>query len=1032
MSGAELSERQGPDRATLDLLPLLTFVLSADGAVEYYNAAWRTQVARDEADSVAVGWFHGLHPDDHPNAAKAWTQAHDTRVACEFECRLRNSNGDDIWHLVRIEPRASAAGVVEFWLGTAINIHRRVLQLRALEQHSDNQRDMLNVGADCVAIIDLDGNLVQMNKACCIALGVAEKSVKGRAWIPLLPPEICGKGEEALATARQGHDARFASMNQLPGQPPEYWDNNLVPLRDAAGIVRSILCVSHEVTRQHHAEESLRLSNERLELATRATKLGCFDFRPADGSLEWDDRCRELFCVPPEMPVTYERFLSLVHPNDRERVVSKVPVSLDTDRRGQFEVEYRTNAEAMGFERILLARGFAFFDHGVAVRVVGTVQDVTADRMATRKLAEVEERLTLAVRATNDAIWDWDLGSDHIDWNEAIETSYGYGIDAVEPTGGWWLSKVHPDDRQRISDSIHGAIDGSAHDWLEEYRFQRFDGSYADVRDRGYVLRNECGRAVRMLGAMLDQTDRKAIERNLVALNKALEVSVTQRTTELNRLWDISPDLLLILALDGTIERVNPAWKTILDYDPEDLIGHHHSEFALLADAQIMTSALSEATTASVEVRLVHKDGSIRWVSWVAARTEAEVFANGRHVTAAKEAAVALRQAEDALRQAQKVEAIGKLTGGVAHDFNNLLTVIRGSLDLLRRPNITEAQRHRYLDAIADTTDRAVRVTSQLLAFARRSSLKPKSFDVGANLMGLRGMIGTLTGAMISIDIELPEDPCFVLADPIQFDTAIVNMAVNARDAMKGQGRLLMSVRSEVLQAGTHSQLAAAGEYVAISITDTGSGIPQDSIHQIFEPFFTTKEIGEGTGLGLSQVYGFAKQSGGEVEVESRVDEGTTFTLFLPRVASAPGDLQSQRDENAARPMSASVLVVEDNNEVGTFAVQALAELGHAASLAESADRALALLAAGKHYDVVFSDVVMPGMSGIELGKVIRRLYPRLPVILTSGYSSVLAEQGTHGFELLHKPYSMNDLAKAFERIIAIAASRSGPTAAYR
>ncbi|WP_380785047.1 PAS domain S-box protein [Sphingomonas sp. R86521] len=377
-----------------------------------------------------------------------------------------------------------------------------------------------------------------------------------------------------------------------------------------------------------------------------------------------------------------------------------------------------------------------------------------------------------------------------------------------------------------------------------------------------------------------------------------------------------------------------------------------------------------------------------------------------------------LGQAEDALRQSQKVEAIGQLTGGVAHDFNNLLTVIRGSVDLLRRPNLSDERRLRYIDAIADTADRATKLTNQLLAFARRQSLKPEVFDVAESVRTVSDMVRTLTGARIKVSHRLPSEPCYINADRSQFDTAIINMAVNARDAMKGAGELTIAVAATSGMPAIRSHPATPGEFVTVTLTDTGPGISTEHIERIFEPFFTTKGVGEGTGLGLSQVFGFTKQSGGGVIVTSDEGEGASFTMYLPRVEDIDGIATEAGDNSLALGDGACVLVVEDNVEVGMFATDALAELGYRTVWAMDGSRALAELAAGaERFDIVFSDVMMPGMSGIELGQEIARLYPRLPVVLTSGYSEVLAQGGTHGFELVHKPYSIDSLSRALRKV---------------
>ncbi|HXL12619.1 MAG TPA: ATP-binding protein [Bradyrhizobium sp.] len=375
-------------------------------------------------------------------------------------------------------------------------------------------------------------------------------------------------------------------------------------------------------------------------------------------------------------------------------------------------------------------------------------------------------------------------------------------------------------------------------------------------------------------------------------------------------------------------------------------------------------------------------------------------------------------EVEEALKHAQRLEALGQLTGGVAHDFNNLLTVIRASIDMLRRPHLPNERRLRYVEAISDTVGRATKLTAQLLAFARRQTLKPEAFDVGENVQTLSSMIGTLTGSPIEIITRVPGEPCFINADAGQFETALINMAVNARDAMGGEGRLTITARVVTALPSPAAHLRNSLGYVAVSVEDSGVGIPQDQLERIFEPFFTTKEVGQGTGLGLSQVFGFAKQSGGEVTVESEIGKGSTFTLYLPRIRGSDSPKQLPMED--ARPIAGegiSVLVVEDNLEVGTFAADALTELGYVPTLVHSAMEAMAELTRNaERFNVVFSDVVMPGMTGIDLAKEIRRQHFDLPVVLTSGYSQMLSQNGSYGFEILQKPYSIEQLSRVLHK----------------
>ncbi|SFK28018.1 PAS domain S-box-containing protein [Sphingomonas sp. NFR04] len=378
------------------------------------------------------------------------------------------------------------------------------------------------------------------------------------------------------------------------------------------------------------------------------------------------------------------------------------------------------------------------------------------------------------------------------------------------------------------------------------------------------------------------------------------------------------------------------------------------------------------------------------------------------------------QKTEEALRQAQKMEAVGQLTGGIAHDFNNLLTIIRSSIDLLRRPNISPAQRARYMDAISDTVDRAAGLTRQLLAFARRQPLQPELFDAGVRLNETMAILKSTLGSRIKVIVEIRSMPAPVEVDPNQFDTAILNLVVNARDAMDGEGALTLVVDGVDELPARRGHVAAAGAYVAVSVTDTGAGIPPEQRDRIFEPFFTTKAVGKGTGLGLSQVIGFAKQSGGDVGLTSEHGRGTTFTLFLPRAASTETLARQVPEPPAPIPRGhGCILLVEDNESVGQFARTLLEDLGFSTIWATNGQTALDLFAEepGK-FDLVFSDVVMPGMNGIDLAHRLRDAHPELPIVLASGYSDVLAAEGTHGFPLVHKPYSIDALSATLSRLL--------------
>ncbi|MFK5600640.1 PAS domain-containing protein [Methylobacterium sp. HMF5984] len=654
----------------------------------------------------------------------------------------------------------------------------------------------------------------------------------------------------------------------------------------------------------------------------------------------------------------------------------------------------------------------------------GTIQGLFCAVVETTAGVSARQHLDALVRSSSEVRYALSA-----DWSELYQLAGGNFIADNATANPNWLTEYIPlEDREAVRAEYDRAIKTRSTYQLE-HRVNLVGGTVGWALSRAVPQLDAEGRITGWLGAASDITARKRAEADLHELNETLERQVAQRSADLDRVWRNAQDLQVVVDADGVFRAVSPSATRLLGWAPEEMVGRSLFAFTDPEGHAASRAALRQAAHESLPLhrnRYRHKDGGHRWIAWVTTPEDGLIFCYGRDVTLEIEQAQNLLQAEDALRQSQKLEAIGQLTGGVAHDFNNLLTVIKSSTDLLKRPNLPEERRIRYVDAISDTVDRAARLTAQLLAFARRQALKPEVFAACDGVRAINEMVGTLTGARIRLTTELPARRCYIDVDPSQFDTALVNMAVNARDAMSGEGAITIRVAPVEAIPAVRTHPTIKGPYVAVSLNDTGSGIPPERLDHIFEPFFTTKEVGKGTGLGLSQVLGFAKQSGGEVTVESEVGEGTTFTLYLPRVHGA-----SRKPVKAEMPdvlivgHDTRVLVVEDNADVGSFSVQALIELGYLPILAANAEEALTELTKDADgFDVVFSDVVMPGMNGVDLAIEIRRLYPDLPVILTSGYSHVLAREGTHGFELLQKPYSVEQLS----RILNIAAQTQRST----
>ncbi len=825
--------------------------------------------------------------------------------------------------------------------------------------------------------------------------------------------------------ARTGESMRFEDP---AAALDDRWYEVYAYLVDAPGR-NHVAVLFNDISERRRNEIALTESREELELATRAAKLGRFDYHPRSGQLTWDDRCYELFGVPVGAPVTYAAFRAAIHPDDRARIDAIVAGALDPEGTRAFDTEYRVIGRDDGIERHIVAHGIGFFDERQPVRMIGTVFDVTEDRKAQAVLRETSERLRLAGRATNDAIWDWDLRRNHVLWNEALTAAYGHDLADVEPTGDWWIGHIHADDRNRIDHSIHAVIDGGGSDWRDEYRFLRADGSYADVLDRGYLIRDEDGQPLRMIGAMLDQSARKAIERQLRAVNEGLEEAVVASKADRDRLWDLSTDIMLRAEYDGTIVAVNPAWTEMLGWDMDEIIGR--PLFALLHPDDLRHTSEGAAGIARGEVitridnRYRCKDGSYRWISWAAQPGDGMINAVGRDITEEKENEARLARVEDALRQAQKMEAVGQLTGGIAHDFNNMLTGIIGGLDMVKRhlPDVRHERVDRYIEAATVSANRAAGLTQRLLAFSRRQSLDVKAVDVGGLVDGIEDLLRRTLGENAGLEVRRQAGIWPAHTDANQLESALLNLAINARDAMPEGGLLTIETENAHLDAHYTETIddLEPGDFVVIGVSDTGTGMSAAVIAKAFDPFFTTKPIGQGTGLGLSMIYGFARQSGGHVRIYSEEGRGTTVKLYLPRFRGGVEPTAEIVDADLPRADGERVLVVEDDPAVRMLIVDVLQGLGYGVLEAADGHAALPFLESERRIDLLVSDVGLPGLNGRQVAEIARQHRPGLKVLFVTGYAEKAAVRGDfldEGMDMITKPFALDVLANRIRAMI--------------
>ena len=622
---------------------------------------------------------------------------------------------------------------------------------------------------------------------------------------------------------------------------------------------------------------------------------------------------------------------------------------------------------------------------------------------------------------------------------------HGLPPEAVNESHEDWVRRIHPDDREATEQKFRDAIASKVRDYTVRYRIIRpSDGEMRWISVRSTIERDDNGRAVRLVGAHSDVTEqvqaeqalRQSEERfrkladELAELNATLAQRVEEKTRERDRIWNVSQDLLLVADRDGVWRTVNPAWTRTLGWSEAELLNRtsewlEHPEDGGITREQIRMLRDS-AATARFESRFRHKDGSYRWLSWTAVPDQDRIYAVARDVTAEKAAAERLRATEEALLQSQKMEAVGQLTGGIAHDFNNLLTGIVGSLDLLqtrlqqgRTDNVA-----RYITAAMTSANRAAALTHRLLAFARRQPLIPKSVDANQLVVSLEDLLRRTIGETIQLEIVTPADLWPTLCDPNQLESALLNLAINARDAMPDGGRLTIATSNARLDSVTADTPALLpGDYIRIDVVDTGVGMSAEVAARAFDPFFTTKPIGQGTGLGLSMIYGFARQSNGHATIDSRPGQGTSVSLYLPRHHGDVADEPAAAARVAGHAATGeTVLVVEDEPVVRGVILEMLGEQGYRTLEAVDGPSALAILRANARIDLLVTDVGLPGMNGRQLADQARESRPGLRILFITGYAeSVAIADGflQPGMEMITKPFDLDHLLRRIRSMIA-------------
>ena len=644
-------------------------------------------------------------------------------------------------------------------------------------------------------------------------------------------------------------------------------------------------------------------------------------------------------------------------------------------------------------------------------------RDMTERQAAQQALIDSERRFRLLVEGVADyAIYLLDPQGIVTNWNIGAQRIKGYQADEII---GQHFSLFHtPEDRaagmpQKALETARREGRFEAEGWRVRKDGSRFRASV--VID---VIHDETGELIGFAKITRDITERQAAEQALFESERQFRLLV-------NGVTDYA---LYMLDPSGMVTNWNVGAERIKGYSADEIVGQHVSRFYTEADRNAGRPEHGLATAAregrfESEGWRVRKDGSLFWANVVIdairdERGELLGFAKiTRDASERREAQLRLQETQERLAQSSKMEALGQLTGGVAHDFNNLLMIVTGHADLLRRHLGDDPRGLKAIEAIELAAERGASLTRQLLSFARRQRLAPRSMDLCEQLARFAPMLANSVDARVALETSVAPGTWPVQADENELELALVNLAVNARDAMPEGGRITISAENVTLKPGERG-LDLTGDFVALAVADTGVGIPPDILPKVFEPFFTTKQVDKGTGLGLAQVHGFAHQSGGGIYIESEMGKGTRMVLLLPRSRMEPGEADAEAPAADVQE-GARVLLVEDNAEVAHVSAALLEQLGYQVHIAATADTALQMLRQDPDFDLVFSDIVMAGqLDGLDLARVLRQERPELPVLLASGYSKAAESVGGE-FPILRKPYGMAELGRAASSVIA-------------
>ncbi|MFT3925364.1 MAG: PAS domain-containing protein [Myxococcales bacterium] len=992
----------------------------------FFDAAWKRQLGFSEQEfpNRLLAWHQRVHPEDLERLRSAFTA---TKLAKEpallrLEYRLRHKD-DSYRHILCLAvAERDEHGRLLRWEGS----HEDVTDQRAAEEALARQRGQV---AACIehcplslAMFDTDMRYLAASAQWRSHYGLSP-SILGRSHYEVFP-ELPERWKEVHQRCLAGDHQRAEEDTFVRADGSVEWLRwEVHPWHTPDGGVGGIVIFAEALTEKRRTQESLRHSEERLRLAVRGAKLATWHWNLQTNQVEGSAECWAMFGLSAESPLTFESAMAHVHPDDQQRVRETVQYALD--HHSEYEIEFRC-LRPDGTCAWLSSRARAYEGTDTTPPMMeGVALDITPRKEAERVLRESEEQLRSLADAIPHLVSQIAPDGRYIYTNKRWRDYFSPGASAGDQTftaPALWARALHPEDAERVRGAWDRILKGEEGETTYEIRIRDRTGEYHWVTARAVPVWDSSGQLLYTVATATDIDPLKRAEEALRESEERLHAALRAGGIGTS-VWEIEEDRMLwdepLLELLGRTRQEMEAGGLAMCMDIV-----HPEDRALVRE--VLADLLLHGEELNLELRVLHAAGHWIWVS-IKGRVERDASGKPLRVTKAVVDMTRHKQLEEELRQAQKLEGIGQLAGGVAHDFNNILTVVLAQASMLEARRDLPPSISAPVHEIERAAERAAGLTAQLLAFGRRSMMQPQNVDLNQTILEALRMLTPILGEDIALRFDPTPEAIVVFADSNMLTQVLLNLAVNARDAMPHGGSL--QIRTSVAHFDDSEAAAvadvSAGRWAMFSLSDSGSGIAPDVLPHVFEPFFTTKEVGQGSGLGLSTVYGIIKQHRGSVTVDTTLGRGTTFKVLLPLVEAPAETMSLAAREPAPHGEGRTVLVVEDEGAVRAVLARSLESQGY--EVLQAADGVEAVRTATTYdgdIDLLLTDVMMPGgLSGLQVAELVRSKRPQIKTILTSGHSKDIVTQGFQsqepGMLFLQKPYNTPQLLACVERALA-------------